>query len=154
MALVAATRYAPGGTRSVSLAHPAAEYSAIPLATYLERQAADPPVLVGQIETATTEEPLAEVVRDLDCAFIGTTDLSVDIGRPGKLDDERVRARIAHIADGAKRASVPLGAWIATAEQLATLRDLHLRYVLVGSDLQYLRSGLATVLAAARQAIA
>lgn len=31
-ALVSATRYAPDGTRSVSLAHPAADYSGIPLA--------------------------------------------------------------------------------------------------------------------------
>ena len=153
-ALVAATRYAPGGTRSVSLAHPMAEYSAVPLGPYLERQAADPPVLVGQIETATNEEPLSEVLRGLDAAFIGTTDLSVDMGRPGKLDDERVRSRVKDIAAAAERASVALGAWVATVEALASLRDVRLRYVLIGSDLQYLRGGLVAIRAAAAQALA
>ncbi len=149
-ALVAATRYAPGGTRSVSLAHPAADYGASPLTAYLELHAAGA-LLVGQIETATTVDPLADILVGLDAAFIGTTDLSVDVGRPGQLDDGAVRARVAQIAAAAERANVALGAWVANADALASLRDLHLRYALVGSDLQFLRVGLGSVSASARQ---
>ena len=151
-ALVAATRYAPDGSRSVSLAHPQADYSGIPLARYLELSKAFP-LLVGQIETATTDDPLADILPGLDAAFLGTTDLSVDLGRPGDLTDERVRARVTEIAAAAKRASVPLGAWVATPEALASLRDQGLRYVLIGSDVQFLRAGLANVLSATRQAL-
>lgn len=151
--LVAATRYAPDGTRSVSLAHPQADYSGIPLAQYLERSKAFP-VLVGQIETATNDDPLDEILRGLDCAFLGTTDLSVDIGRPGKLDDDLVKRRVAEISGAAAKASVPMGAWVANAEQLATLKAPALRYVLVGSDVQFMRAGLTSVLAATRAALA
>jgi 4-hydroxy-2-oxoheptanedioate aldolase len=152
-ALVAATRYPPEGTRSVSLAHPAADYGAVPLAAYLER-AKGGPLLVGQIETATTVDALDELLPGLDVAFIGTTDLSVDLGRPGMLDDERVRARIMEIAGAAGRASVALGAWVANAEALAVLSGSRPRYIIVGSDLQLLRAGIASTLAATRRALA
>jgi 4-hydroxy-2-oxoheptanedioate aldolase len=152
-ALVAATRYAPDGTRSVSLAHPAADYSGIPLARYLE-QSKQFPLLVGQIETAKTSDPLAEILPGLDAAFIGTTDLSVDLGRPGLLADERVRTRVTEIATAAASVHVALGAWVASVDALASLGPIALRYVLIGSDLQQLRSGLAGALAATRAAIA
>jgi 4-hydroxy-2-oxoheptanedioate aldolase len=152
-ALVAASRYPPEGTRSVSLAHPAADYGAMPLAAYLERSKGGP-LLVGQIETATTVDPLADLLSGLDVAFIGTTDLSVDLGRPGMLDDERVRSRAMEIAGAAERASVALGAWVANADALVALQGMRLRYVVVGSDLQVLRAGVAGTLAAARRALA
>jgi 4-hydroxy-2-oxoheptanedioate aldolase len=151
-ALVAATRYAPDGTRSVSLAHPGADYSGIPLAAYLE-QSKQFPVLVGQIETASTIDPLPDVLRGLDAAFIGTTDLSVDLGRPGMLDDPRFTGRVAEIAAATSRADIALGAWVANADALAKLGDVRLRYVLVGSDLQSLRHGLSVVPSAARKAL-
>ena len=152
-ALVAATRYPPDGTRSVSLAHPAADYGAVPLAAYLEKSKGGP-LLVGQIETATTVDPLDDLLAGLDVAFIGTTDLSVDLGRPGALDDERVRARMTEIAGAAERSSVALGAWVANADALDTLAGLKPRYVVVGSDLQLLRAGVASALASTRRALA
>ena len=151
-ALVSATRYAPDGTRSVSLAHPAADYSGIPLARYLEQSKAFP-LVVGQIETATTIDPLDSLLPGLDAAFIGTTDLSVDLGRPGLLDDPRVAARVSEIARAASAANVPLGAWVPNLDALALLRPAQLRYVLVGSDLQLMRAGLASLVAAARTAL-
>ena len=152
-ALVAATRYPPEGTRSISLAHPSADYGAVPLGAYLERSKGGP-LLVGQIETATTVDPLDDLLPGLDVAFIGTTDLSVDLGRPGMLDDERVRARMVEIAGAAGRASVALGAWVANAEALAALSGSRPRYVIVGSDLQLLRAGIASTVAATRRALA
>jgi 4-hydroxy-2-oxoheptanedioate aldolase len=149
-ALLRATRYAPDGTRSVSLAHPRADYGAVPLAAYLAREK-EGPLLVGQIETATTDDPLAEVLAGLDVAFIGTTDLSVDLGRPGQLGDERVAARVAEIADAATAAGVALGAWTPSVEALAGL-GRPVRFALVGSDMQLLRSGATALIAAARAA--
>lgn len=151
-ALTAATRYAPGGRRSVSLAHPGADYGGEPLAAYLQRQAAGP-ILIGQIETATTADPLAELLPGLDVAFIGSTDLSVDMGRPGQLDDARVLGRVREIAEAASAAGVPLGAWAGSPDALGGLLAGHRpRYLVVASDLQMLRSGASAVMSATRKA--
>ena len=151
-ALGSAPRYAPAGTRSVSLAHPAADYSGIPLAEYLARSRVFP-LLVGQVETATTDDPLDEILQGLDCAFIGSTDLSVDLGRPGMLDDAAVTGRVREISDAAARRGVALGAWVASADALAKL-GARFRYALVASDLPLLRGGLTATVAAARRALA
>lgn len=155
-ALVSASRYAPQGTRSVSLSHPAAGYGAEGLVAYLER-VRQGPLLVGQVETAATDDPLGELLSGLDVAFLGVTDLTVDMGRPGQLDDPAVRSRIAEIARAASGAGVALGAWASSSEAVAQLRDLTLdrglRYVVVASDLQLLRSSVAAALSATRRAL-
>jgi 4-hydroxy-2-oxoheptanedioate aldolase len=129
--LRAAMRYAPDGNRSISLAHPQAGYGATPLADYLARQAAEPPLLVAQIETARTQDPLDEILAERpDVVFLGMTDLSVDLG----LDASRVRARVKEVADAAERAAVPLGAF--------GFDDPRVVYHLVASDLTLLRAAV------------
>lgn len=132
--LVAASRYAPGGGRSVSLSHPQAAYGAVPLTEYLAAEAAAPTLCVGQIETAATDDPLADVVARLDVAFIGTTDLSVALGRPGQLDSDEVRARLADIATAADAAGTVLGAFAGSAAEIPSLLALGARYIVAGSD--------------------
>src|ERR671922_455978 len=107
-ALRAATRYAPAGTRSISLAHPGAGYGEVSLAEYLAAQQANPPELVAEIETADTDDPVADILAaGADVAFVGMTDLSVDLG----LDGARVRERVEEIAAAAETAGVELGAF-------------------------------------------
>jgi 2-keto-3-deoxy-L-rhamnonate aldolase RhmA len=128
----AMTRYAPDGSRSISLAHPQAGYGAVSLADYLQAQRGDPPLLVAQIETAETDDPLAEIMAaGPDVAFAGTTDLAVDLA----LDAERVRARVDEIASAAAAASIPFGAF--------ALDDERVTYQVLASDLSLLRSALA-----------
>jgi 4-hydroxy-2-oxoheptanedioate aldolase len=135
-ALRAATRYAPGGDRSVSLAHPVARYGGTALRDYLDERAADPPLLVGQIETAATEDPLDEILAaGLDVAFIGTTDLSVDLG----LAADRVTERVEEIAAAAEAAGVELGAF--------GLDDPRVTYEVAGSDVALLRAAAAALYA-------
>jgi 4-hydroxy-2-oxoheptanedioate aldolase len=131
-ALRAATRYAPDGSRSISLAHPQAGYGGTPLADYLSAHAADPPLVVAQIETAQTDDPLDAILAERpDVAFLGMTDLTVDLG----LDGARVRARVEEVAAAAQRADVPLGAF--------GLDDERVTYRLVSSDLSLLRAAVA-----------
>ncbi|WP_431727270.1 HpcH/HpaI aldolase family protein [Verrucosispora sp. TAA-831] len=141
--LRAATAYPPVGERSLSLAHPAAAYGLVGLDEYLRREAADPPVLVGQIETATTVDPLDEIVAGLDVVFAGTTDLAASL-RAGGQDRTALPGRLAEIASAATRAGAAFGAWSATAEpdQLRRLGPAPVRYLVVGSDLQALGSSL------------
>lgn len=130
-ALRAATRYAPEGDRSVSLAHPAAAYGGVPLADYLEAQRLAPAELVIQIETATTDDPLPELLAaGADVAFIGTTDLSVDLG----LDAARVRERVEAIASAADAAGVELGGFALDHPQVT--------YDISGSDVALLRTAV------------
>jgi 4-hydroxy-2-oxoheptanedioate aldolase len=134
--LRAAAHYAPEGHRSISLAHPVAGYGGIGLADYLDDRAAEAPLLVGQIETATTDDPVEEILgAGLDVAFIGTTDLSVDL----ELAADRVAERVEEIAAAAEAVGVELGAF--------GLDDARVTYEVSGSDIALLRSA-ATVLGA------
>jgi 4-hydroxy-2-oxoheptanedioate aldolase len=135
-ALRAATHYAPEGDRSISLAHPVAGYGGTSLSDYLAERAAEPPLLVGQIETATTDDPLEEIIgAGLDVAFVGTTDLSVDLG----LAADRVAERVEEIAAAAEAVGVELGAF--------GLDDARVTYEVAGSDLALLRSAAAALCA-------
>jgi 4-hydroxy-2-oxoheptanedioate aldolase len=138
--LVAATRYAPGGERSVSLAHPMAGYGARPLPDAVRAQ---PPLLVGQIETAQTTDPLDKILAaGLDVAFIGTTDLTVALG----FDRAQIDSRVQQIAVAAKAAGVVLGIYAATAA--AAHPDA--RYLALASDLSLLREAAGRAVADAR----
>jgi 4-hydroxy-2-oxoheptanedioate aldolase len=138
--LVAATRYAPDGERSVSLAHPVAGYGATPLPDAVR---ADPPLLVGQIETAETTDPLDKILAaGMDVAFIGTTDLTVALG----FDRARFDSRVQQIAAVAKAAGVALGTYAATAA--AAYPDA--RYLALASDLSLLREVAGQAVADAR----
>lgn len=128
-ALRDASLYAPGGTRSISLAHPLARYGATSLGDYLAAQ--EPPLLVAQLETAETVDPLEAILAaGADVAFVGVTDLTVDLG----LDERRVEARIAEIAAAAEAAGVVLGGFG---------RDERWRYAIASSDLALLREAYA-----------
>jgi len=147
--LRAATCHPPAGTRSVSLAQPAARYGAGGLVAYLAGEEAEPPLVIGQIETATTDDTLGELAAGLDVVFLGTTDLSVDLGLPGELSAAPVRARMEEVAAAASAEGVRLGGFAGDAAGVAALRRLGASYLLVGSDLAALSSGISSLAAAA-----
>ena len=134
-ALVAATRYAPTGGRSVSLANHSAGFGETALSEHLAGESVDPPVLVAQIETAQTDE-LAELLRPFDVCFVGTTDLSVD------LDGGSVPDAVSRIAAGAEAAGVVFGGWAPAADVAGLLGLGDACFLVLGSDLQVLAAGL------------
>jgi 4-hydroxy-2-oxoheptanedioate aldolase len=137
--LVDATRYSPHGRRSVSLAHPVAGYGSVPLR---DAVAVRPPLLVGQIETADTADPLEEIfAAGLDVAFLGLVDLEVDLG----FDADRLAARAEEITTAVEEAGAALGAFVESPEQIPD----RVRYGVLSSDVALLRAALA---AAAREA--
>jgi len=126
-----ASRYAPEGTRSISLAHPAATYGATALRDYVD--GAQPPLLVIQLETRETDDPLAEICgAGADVVFLGLTDLLVDCG----LDDDAARMRADEIAAAAADAGVVLGGFGT---------DERFRYSVISSDVALLREAVAGV---------
>ena len=134
-ALRRACRYAPHGTRSIGLTHPAARYGGLSMRDYLDAQGAGP-LVVPQVETAETDDPLEEIATEADILFIGPSDLAVDL----ELDTERVSARVDEIAGAAASAGVPLGAF--------GLDDPRVRYHAVSTDLGLLRTALLDAAAA------
>lgn len=134
-ALAAACRYAPAGSRSISLGHALAGYGAAPLRDYLRAAEDRRPLLVAQLETAATDDPLDAILEARpDVVFIGVLDLTVELG----LDEGRVRRRVDEIAAAAERAGIPLGAYGLDG-------DRRVRYDLVQSDLGLLRQAVAGV---------
>jgi 4-hydroxy-2-oxoheptanedioate aldolase len=141
LALRKAMAYAPDGTRSISLAHPLAGFGATALPAYLAAQREQPAWLVAQIETATTDDPLDDVVAaGIDVAFVGTTDLLVDVS----LDRAALAARVEEIADAADRAGVTLGAF--------GVDDPRVTFDIAGSDVSLLRAAVGDVARSAAHA--
>ncbi|MFI6436857.1 HpcH/HpaI aldolase/citrate lyase family protein [Streptomyces sp. NPDC050759] len=138
-ALVAATRFAPAGRRSVSLANRAARFGALPLAAFLRAERDDPPVLVGQIETARTD-PLPDLLAPLDVCFVGSTDLAVDLGLP--TNPAVLRAAVDRVREAAHVAAVAFGGWAPVRGAAADLGLSAADYLVVGSDLQMLATAL------------
>ena len=133
--LVAASRYAPDGRRSISLNHPVAGYGAVPLADAVRRE---PPLLIGQIETAVTDAPIPDIAAaGLDVLFAGTVDITVDLA----FDEPRIAARVAEIRAAADGAGLPFGAY---AADRAALPD-GVRYAILSSDVSLLRSAATAV---------
>ena len=138
--LAQATRYPPSGQRSISLAHPVAGYGATPLS---EAVAGAPPLLVGQFETAETEDPLEAVIGSgLDVAFIGSTDLLVDV----RFDKEAHQRRKNTIAEASRAAGVALGLFAATPDEV--LQEA--RYIALSTDVSLLRQAAGDLIGRAR----
>ena len=132
-----AALFPPSGVRSVSLTNHVAAGSS--LAGHLSREAADPPLLVGQIETAATE-PLEHVLEGLDACLAGTTDLAVSLGSAA--GSERAAAAVASIEAAARKAGIPFGGWAPAASAAAGLGLAEADFLILGSDLQFLAASL------------
>jgi 4-hydroxy-2-oxoheptanedioate aldolase len=139
--LVAACRYPPHGRRSMSLNHPVAGYGATTLREAVDR---NPPLLVGQIETAATDDPLKDIAAaGVDVLFAGTVDVAVDLG----FDGERVAARVGEIAEAAAAAGLAFGAYGASASALPEGAT----YAVLSADLALLRDAALELVADARR---
>lgn len=136
-ALRSMTCFPPKGSRSVGTAHPAADYGRVPVADYVVRANAEV-LVVGQLETADTEEPLDELVRALDIVFIGPVDLAVTMGFPGDGGASTVRRRVNEIEAAARAASVPLGIFAPTVNEATELIARGYRYIALAGDISFL----------------
>lgn len=138
-ALLDACQYPPAGRRSVSLAHPTAQFGAMSLADYLSAEHAARPFLVGQIESEIVGE-LTDLIAGLDVAFVGTTDLAVSRGLSAA--DGSLASAVAEISRGATEAGVGFGGWASKLGAVSVAGLDEAAMVLLGSDLQILAQGI------------
>jgi 4-hydroxy-2-oxoheptanedioate aldolase len=147
-ALVADTRYAPGGGRSISLAHAAAGYGRDRLADHLGRLADEPPLVIAQVEQMRGDDPPDGIAAaGADVIFLGSTDLLVDAG----LDAAAATARGDEVLAAAAAHGVARGSFAATGAQTRELAARGLTYLALGSDLAMLAGAADAALASARE---
>ncbi len=105
---VAATRYAPRGTRGVGLGR--AQGYGVDFKAYLEWQN-DGPVVFVQIEHKDAIDRLEEIltVPGVDGFIIGPYDLSCSMGIPGQFERPEFVAAMTQIRETAKRIGCPAG---------------------------------------------
>jgi 2-keto-3-deoxy-L-rhamnonate aldolase RhmA len=135
--LSAALRYPPLGRRGLSTAQPAAQFGQIPLGEYLE--ASNRELLgIGQLESADYADPLDDVMANLDLAFVGTMDLSVDLGCAGRFEAPEVQRVLREIEAAAQRTATPLGIFATTTDEAQHALTAGYRYIALSSDLALL----------------
>jgi 2-keto-3-deoxy-L-rhamnonate aldolase RhmA len=135
-----AMKYPPDGSRSISLAQPAARYGAEPLADYI-RLANRELLLVGQLESRELQLPLEQLIRGLDIVFIGILDMTLDMGIPGRFDDPQIVQRQREIENAAHAAKVHIGIYADSPSRAAHAAEGGYRYIALSSDLGALASG-------------
>jgi 4-hydroxy-2-oxoheptanedioate aldolase len=134
-AVVADSRHAPAGRRSISLAQPSARYGRVPLADHVERLAEDPPLVVAQIENVETDDDLDTIAAaGADVLFVGPTDLLLDAG----LDATVAARRTREVFAAAAAHGVARGCFAPAAARARELARDGVTYVALGSDLALL----------------
>jgi 4-hydroxy-2-oxoheptanedioate aldolase len=131
-AAVQAIKYPPRGMRGLAGVRANAFGMEGPLAEYVAQANAET-LCVLHIETGRAVEQIEAIaaVPDLDVLFIGTTDLSSDLGIPGQFDHPRLLAAIDRVAMAAQGAGVTLGTILRAPEQAAVWRARCARYFVV-----------------------
>lgn len=149
-AIVAATKYAPRGNRSVGGGFHAINFGATAEEYY--KNADDEILVVIQTEHIRAVEVADEIysVPGIDAIFIGPNDLAysmraADGTMPSK---EEFEATLQRILDAAKRCKVPCGLHVLTAEDALRRARQGFQFIAVGSELKFMLEGSA---AAVRQ---
>jgi 4-hydroxy-2-oxoheptanedioate aldolase len=134
--LAEATVPPPAGNRGTSLSVPAARFGLIELEAHLTAERRQPPVLIGQVESAQAVERVDQLLPGLDAVFVGTTDLAARHGTNRASDLER------QVVAAARRAAIPTGRFEGLASDFP---DEHRDFVLVASDVATVTAGLKAI---------
>jgi 4-hydroxy-2-oxoheptanedioate aldolase len=145
-AIVAATRYAPGGVRSLAGATPAARWGVVPLADHVTASNACVVNLL-QVETRRGLEAVEDIARvpGVDVLFIGPSDLSQSLGHPGEMGHPDVQAAFRRIIETGRAAEVAIGILALTADDVRAYRSLGVTIFLDSAPRLFLRACQAQV---------
>jgi 4-hydroxy-2-oxoheptanedioate aldolase len=134
--VVAATRYAPAGGRSIGRLS----------------GGSDQPVVICMVETATALDDLDAVlaVEGLDGVYVGPGDLSLSLGLTGKDRWAELRAVLSSIVSRAGAVGVPVGVHAYSGEEAAGYAAEGATIVTVAVDAVSLGEAMARHLAVAR----
>jgi len=104
------TKFAPIGRRSVGAVFPQFNGETVPLADAI-REINASTVCCVMVETARGLENVEKIaeVPGVDVIHVGTNDLMVDLGKPGKLDDPAVTAALDRVIAACKKNGIWAG---------------------------------------------
>lgn len=138
---VAAARFAPAGDRSLGGTMPHLEYRSIPVVEAMQALN-DATMVTVMMETIEALEHVEEIaaVEGVDMLFVGTTDLTTEMGIVGKLDHPRVRDAYARTIAAARKHGkhVGIGGLASRPDLVAEFVKQGARFVSTGTDLGFL----------------
>jgi 2-keto-3-deoxy-L-rhamnonate aldolase RhmA len=153
-AAVEAAKFPPLGSRSVSPTLPALRYRRYPL-DEARRLLNERTTVIVMIESAAGVENAAAIaaVEGVDILLVGTNDLCADMGIHGQFEHEKVRAAYTTVMAACRRHGKHLGVGGLSERPviMAELVKLGARFVMTGSDLQFLMAAAQDRAAAARK---
>lgn len=137
--VVAATRYAPGGTRSIGRLS----------------GGADEPLVLAMVETASALDDLDAVlaVDGLDGVYVGPGDLGLALGLAGPDHRAELGEVLSDVITRAVAAGVPVGVHAADGRQAAGYAALGATIVTVAMDAVCLRDAVEQHLGVAREGV-
>ena len=144
--VVAAAKFAPVGERSYAGGAPQLQFRAFPA---VEAMAAinDATLVAVMMETLEALEHVEDIaaVEGVDMLFIGSNDLTTEMGIVGKLDDPRLRAAFARTIDACRKHGkhVGIGGLASRPDLVAEYVKLGAHFVSTGTDLGFLSAALA-----------
>ena len=129
-AVVAATRYGPDGTRGVAGGRGSGWGLRMSMADF-QAAANDATFVSVQVETRLAVERVAEIaaVDGLDCIFVGTSDLTTDLGVPGSYDHPEVSQALDRVHEHCDSVGVAVGYPAGTVEDAAAYRKRGARLI-------------------------
>jgi len=139
-AMVDAFKFAPLGHRSVGGAYPQFGFAPVPVAEVVSGLN-DATLVVAMIETPRAVENAERIaaVPGVDVLLMGTNDLCLEMGIPGKLEDERVAAAIdTVVAACRKHGKWPGLGGVYSRELMKRYLGRGMRFVLAGNDISLL----------------
>jgi 2-keto-3-deoxy-L-rhamnonate aldolase RhmA len=155
-AFVRACRFPPHGERSVAGAGPLQGYRATPLAE-INAQGNAATLLVAMLETPEGVENARAIaaVSGIDVLLIGSNDLCTAMGIPGELRHLRLRAAYETALAACREHGKHLGVGGVRGDpaHIAELVGMGARFVIAGSDVQYLMSAARGEIEALNKAI-
>ncbi len=141
---VEAALYPPLGHRSVSSTLPVLAYRNFPALQAAEHINAQM-LVVAMIESEAGLDQCEQIaaVQGIDLLFVGTHDLSVQMGLAGAADPAPLNACIDRVVQAAKRhgKAVGLGGMAADPEAVAHWTSRGVQFISVGSDLGFVLQG-------------
>jgi 4-hydroxy-2-oxoheptanedioate aldolase len=144
--VVAAAKFAPAGARSYAGGAPQLQFRAFPAVEAMAALNAATMVAV-MMETLDALEHVDEIaaVDGVDMLFIGSNDLTTEMGIVGKLDDSRVRDAFVRTIAACRRHGkhVGIGGLAARPDLIAEYVKLGARFVSTGTDLAFLAAACA-----------
>ena len=147
---VQAVKYQPRGTRGLAGSRAADWVLNESIGSYTERANRETMVVV-HIETAEAVSAVDGYVAvdGVDVLFIGPTDLSHSLGRPGETDHPEVEAAMQRVIDAVVPSDKVLGVYAGSAASAADWVSKGARYITTGSD-GLLRDGMQAFLSTVR----